>query len=435
VLVNVTVVIPTASLVGSSLFDAALIISSYSVGALAGLGLFYTVGRSSVRTAYLLHAVFMCIGNAGFYLAAGAFGAPNFLGLLGSRAVIGLEGAVMFNASVALIEFSSPKLWVRYLALYQFFVGLGLVLGPGLAALCLLVGEEMDLPVPHAIVNLVLAVWGTGLGVSIIIFMPDNDTLAQQARELPDVDESTWLLAPKGDSPQGGSPDNAPQNADDESAETHMMLYAKMLSGNCLRISLRILWEAGSAVIFVRQFGFSFVAAALFLSAYGVAQTVAQVTYAYSNPPSAQALAWLEVLQLLGILLMFAFGLKAASMPYMLVLVAFVLASTFIYCANCLSSAPFQSVLLNSADEIGAERETLLLVAQVGVFLGVLIGPLSILCAMMFYGATVDTLAAVLLVGWVLQALVTALSALSLSLSLSISPPAPPRPPTLDAKA
>jgi len=425
VLVNVTVVIPTASLVGSSLFDAALIISSYSVGALAGLGLFYTVGRSSVRTAYLLHAVFMCIGNAGFYLAAGAFGAPNFLGLLGSRAVIGLEGAVMFNASVALIEFSSPKLWVRYLALYQFFVGLGLVLGPGLAALCLLVGEEMDLPVPHAIVNLVLAVWGTGLGVSIIIFMPDNDTLAQQARELPDVDESTWLLAPKGDSPQGGSPDNAPQNADDESAETHMMLYAKMCSGNCLRISLRILLEAGSAVIFVRQFGFSFVAAALFLSAFGVAQTVAQVTYAYSNPPSAQALAWLEVLQLLGILLMFAFGLKAASMPYMLVLVAFVLASPCIYCANCLSSAPFQSVLLNSADEIGAERETLLLVAQVGAFLGFLIGPLSILCAMMFYGATVDTLAAVLLVGWVLQALVTALSALSLSLSLSISPPTP----------
>jgi len=424
VLVNVTVVIPTASLHGSSLLDAALIISSYSVGALAGLGLFYAAGRSSVRTAYLIHAVFMCIGNAGFYLAAGAFGAPSFLGLLVSRAVIGLEGAVMFNASAALVEFSSPKLWVRYLALYQFFVGLGLVLGPGLAALCLLVGQEMDLPVPHAVVNLVLTVWAAGLGVSIFIFMPDNDTLAQQSRELPDVVESTWLLAPKGDSPEGGSPDNTPEDADD-SAETHMMLYAKMLSGNCLRISLRILLEAGSAVIFVRQFGFSFVAAALFLSAYGVAQTVAQVTYAYSSPPSAQALAWLEVLQLLGILLMFAFGLKAASMPYMLVLVVFVLASPFIYCANCLSSAPFQSVLLKSADEIGAERETLLLVAQVGTFLGFLIGPLSILCAMMFYGATVDTLAAVLLVGWVLQALVTALSALSLSLSLSISPPAP----------
>ena len=49
--------------------------------------------------------------------------------------------------------------------------------------------------------------------------------------------------------------------------------------------------------------------------------------------------------------------------------------------------------------------------------------PLSILCAMMFYGATVDTLSAVLLVGWVLQAFVTAISALSLSLSLSISLP------------
>jgi hypothetical protein len=45
VMVNVTVVIPTASLVGSSLLDAALVISSYSFGACAGLGLFFTGDR------------------------------------------------------------------------------------------------------------------------------------------------------------------------------------------------------------------------------------------------------------------------------------------------------------------------------------------------------------------------------------------------------
>ena len=414
VMVNVTVVIPTASLVGSSLLDAALVISSYSFGACAGLGLFFAVGRSSVRTAYLLHSVFMCIGNAGFFLAAGALGSPSFLGILGSRAVIGLEGAVMFNASVALVEFSSAKLRVRYLALYQFFVGLGLVLGPALAAICLLAGQAFGLSAAHAVVNLVLAVWAVGLAVAIIIFLPDNNTLAKMSRELPEEDESTWLLTPKAVSPDAARSNAAgtiatAEDADTSDTDTPTMLYVKMCLGNAIRISLRILWEAGSAVILVRQFGFSFVAAAFILAAYGAAQTVAQVIYAYCSPPSLVALAWLEVLQLASILLMLASGLWGAHMPAGLVLVLFVLASTCIYCANCLSSAPFNAVLLKSADDTGADREVLLLVAQLGIFLGFLLGPLSILCAMMLHGAAVDTMAAVLLAGWVLQALITAL--------------------------
>ena len=440
VMINVTVVIPTASLVGSSLFDAALVISAYSLGACAGLGLFYALGRSSVRTAYLLHAVFMCIGNAGFFLAAGALGTPSFLGVLLSRAVIGLEGAVMFNASVALVEFSSEELRVRYLALYQFFVGLGLILGPGLAAVCMLAGRAIGLSAAHAFVNLVLAVWAVGLAVAILVFLPDNETLAQMSREQPAVDESSWLLAPKGtDSPVAAETAAAgatatPVDADASAAGEHTMLHVKMCAGNAVRIALRILWEAGSAVILVRQFGFSFVAAAFCLAAYGVIQTAAQILYAFSSPPSHAALAWTEVVQLLGILLMLAFGLGADQAPPGLVIAGFAVASACVYCANCVSAAPFNAVMLKSADNACADRDTMLLVAQahiltnvlsiapahstltfqnvcqLGIFLGFLLGPLSILSAMMFHGAAVDTLAAVLLVGWVLQVLVTALA-------------------------
>ena len=407
VMINVTVVIPTASLVGSSLLDAALVISSYSLGACVGLGLFYTVGRSSVRTAYLLHSVFMCIGNLSFFLAAGALGSPNFLGVLASRAVIGLEGAVMFNASVALVEFSSAKNRVRYLALYQFFVGLGLVLGPALAAVCLLAGQAAGLSAAHALVNLVLAVWAIGLSIAIAIFLPDNDTLAKMSREEPDADESSWLLV-GADKERKEIDETTVEHGVSSDAPT--TLYLQMCAGNAIRISLRILWEAGSAVILVRQFGFSYVAAALMLAAYGAAQTAAQVIYAYSNPRSQLALAWLEVLQLMGILLMFVFGLGAASLSRMLVFFAFVTASSFIYCANCLSSAPFNAVLLKSGEDSGADREMMLLVAQLGIFLGFVIGPLAILCAMMLHGASVDTLAAVLLAGWVVQVLITALA-------------------------
>ena len=411
VMINVTVVIPTASLVGSSLLDAALVISSYSLGACAGLGLFYTVCRSSVRTAYLLHSVFMCIGNLSFFLAAGALGSPNFLGILASRAVIGLEGAVMFNASVALVEFSSAQNRVRYLALYQFFVGLGLVLGPALAAVCLLAGQAAGLSAAHAVVNVVLAVWAIGLTVAIAIFLPDNDTLAKMAREEPGADESSWLLAGGATATdgEGKEVDETPVEPG-VSSDAPTALYVHMCAGNAIRISLRIMWEAGSAVILVRQFGFSYVSAALMLAAYGAAQTAAQVIYAYSNPRSHLALAWLEVLQLIGILLMFVFGLGAASLFPMFVFFAFVTASSFIYCANCLSSAPFNAVLLKSGEDCGADREMMLLVAQLGIFLGFVIGPLAILCAMMLHGASVDTLAAVLLAGWVVQVLVTALA-------------------------
>ena len=378
------------------------------VGALVGLGLFYAVGQSSIRTAYLLHCVFMVIGNIGFFLAAGTItGEEHFLGLLGSRAVIGLEGAVMYNASVALVQYSSPRTRLRYLAIYQFFVGLGLVLGPAFAAISLLAAGALGLHAAHAFVNLLIAVWGLGLGIALVLFLPDNDELELLSHS--PVDEDSWLLTGSSKDQTQSASSLSTEEEEEHTTDTDgaTALMAKMLAGNMIRITIRILWEAGSVLVLNRQFGFSLVNAALMLAAFGAAQTAAQLLYASASPPSVHALIWLEMVQLVSILIMFAFGLLAANMPDWLVVTVFLMTSATTYCANCLSSAPFNDILLKSADAQSVDREGMLLVSQVGIFLGFIVGPLSILSAMMFNSAAVDTLAAVLLGAWVVQSLLT----------------------------
>jgi len=277
------------------------------------------------------------------------------------------------------------------------------VLGPGIAAVSLLSAGALGLHAAHAFVNLLIAVWGVGLGVALVLFLPDNDELELLSQS--PVDESAWLLT-------GSSKESAADAAEEEAedfneADGKYLLMAKMCAGNMIRISLRILWEAGTVIVLNNQFGFSIVNAALVLAAFGVVQTVAQLIYARADPKSVYALGWLEMVQLISILVMFMFGLLASSITDVVVVVVFLMTSAGTYCANCLSSAPFNDILLKSADLQGVDREGMLLVSQVGIFLGFVIGPLSIFGAMFFITATLDTLAAVLLAGWVLQALLT----------------------------
>ena len=110
VMINVTVVIPTATYYGTSLLSSAFIISTYSVGAMAGLALFRGVGRRSMRAAYLLHCVFMSLGNLAYWLFTRN---DSYAGVVASRLVVGLEGGCMYNAAVALVEVGSGAAAVR----------------------------------------------------------------------------------------------------------------------------------------------------------------------------------------------------------------------------------------------------------------------------------------------------------------------------------
>jgi hypothetical protein len=111
VMINATVVIPTATYYGTSLLSSAFIISTYSVGAMAGLALFRGVGRRSMRAAYLLHCFFMSLGNLAYWLFTR--NDDSYAGVVASRLVVGLEGGCMYNAAVALVEVGSGAAAVR----------------------------------------------------------------------------------------------------------------------------------------------------------------------------------------------------------------------------------------------------------------------------------------------------------------------------------
>ena len=129
---------------------------------------------------YLLHCLFMGLGNLAYFV----FSADgSFAGVVAARLVVGLEGGVMYNANAALVEFSGPRHRVRYLSLYQFFVGFGLVLGPGLASASLQLGRALALADAAALANLVMAVWGAVLAAALLALMPSNDELARLSAE------------------------------------------------------------------------------------------------------------------------------------------------------------------------------------------------------------------------------------------------------------
>ena len=93
-------VIPTAA--GSSGYEQGLTIGTYSAGALLSLALFRNVGRRSIRAAYLLHCLFMGLGNFFYFLFHAA---DNFEGVILARLVVGLEGGTMLTTLWALVEY------------------------------------------------------------------------------------------------------------------------------------------------------------------------------------------------------------------------------------------------------------------------------------------------------------------------------------------
>ena len=126
----------------------------------------------------------------------------------------------------------------------------------------------------------------------------------------------------------------------------------------------------------------------------------------------ASAMLYLEAAELAGALLLFGRARRdapAADGANDAWLAAFFVGSALTYCANCLTSAPYNALVLQQAPSAGpVDKSTLLLASQYGIFLGFLVGPLAMRGAMMLTATNQNVLAAVLVVGWALQAALNA---------------------------
>ena len=442
VMVNITVVIPTVTVDDLTLIEAGAVVGSYSMGALAGLAVFYRISKESIRSAYLLHALFMAIGNLGYAFASGLFvntdASPGWLYF--TRAIIGLEGAVMYNSIVALIHFSAAKDYMKTFGVYQFFIGLGMVLGPGLSAIFYAIGTAAGLDAAAALINFVIFLYSIGLFIALLLWLPENEELEALSKEMANTmrgssGEETALL-PEGEAlrEQQEEEHNAALHAaaverakrdaeymrnchDDLSTEQIAMIDAvglhgirmRMLIGNFLRISIRLAWEVGAVVVLIYEFNFTTVTSALIISLTGAAQTIAQMLFNSENLPSAPyMLQVMEMIQFMSILMMFMMSFYMMGGPTWFMALFFIIVSFASYVSNCLSSVPYNLLLLSANDRLDGERELLMLYSQVGIFLGFIVGPLATVGSMAIANSdTVDVLAAVLIAGWVCQAIIT----------------------------
>ena len=184
IMANFTVIMPLTLYWEGGLLSAAGLISSYAVGALVSLT-FWSQYKNRIKPAYLTQALLMFVGNIlyGFTVMS----SERQLYVWFSRFFIGLEGGAMFNANVAFVSLSSPENRVKYLSLYQSFVGFGLVVGPAISATASAAMQDRSDTLKIGLAAIMMAGWGFCLLVALILFMPNDSELERRpAAETPE---------------------------------------------------------------------------------------------------------------------------------------------------------------------------------------------------------------------------------------------------------
>lgn len=392
-MMNFTLAIPVSTYYASSIPLSAVVIGVYAVGALVSLGVFQQLyGVVSLRTSYLVHCASMLSGNAMLVLSAVYYSRWPWLPYA-ARFVVGLEGGCMFTTNAALVAYSRQRTRTRYLALYQFFVGSGLVLGPSLSAAGIAVGRALgQTESSEAYASALMCVWGVVLAFALVVWMPTDEVISRGRETKPLVDRPASPLRV-------------------QAANLSLIGW-----GNFVRISQRVGWEVGAILVCERGFGWGIVPSAFFVASYGAAQTVAQLAYAGAPKinDAKDALTFLEVVEILGISGIFlgapATRSGTAYSTRVLCETAFALGSLLFYVGNCLTSAPYNAHILGGDQGNVDERKDLLVATQVGVFCAFGASPVYVRVAFYLSGTTPSILAACLLYGWGIQTALTAVA-------------------------
>ena len=395
VMANFTLLVPVSTYYSATLLESGVIVSSYAGGALVSLYFWSTYDRYSIRPAYVAQAAIMCGGNALFAAVclADLGASTTFYGLLAARFVVGLEAGAMYNANLALVGYSAAEHRVRYLAMYQSFVGVGLVLGPAISSSCLAVAEALgSAALEESLSAVVMAAWGACVLAAVAARLPDDAAL-EAAYGRP-------AASGLDDDDKGRAPAPGLFGLDGRDS-----LLGEIFLGNLLRIYQRLGWEVGAVVVLADNYGWGYIAAGYSLSAFGFAQAAGQYAFAVRAGAAdpGTALDRLEFVEGLAIGALFTLATAAGAMKGFLNAV-FVAASLVFYLANCLTSAPYNALILDKA--AGLDREEMLLASQYGINFALGLAPIVVRGAMEAVGSPGDeqnTLAAVLLCGWAAQ--------------------------------
>lgn len=386
VMANVTVIIPsaqqTAEASGAGLAFSGGIIAVYSIGALCSLPVFASFSVAELKSAFLLHAFCMTVGNLGLGLA----GKNNMVWLLMiSRIFCGFEGGCMYNTANVMLHFAQGSATTPYLVLYQFFIACGVLLGPTLASVSLglarVAGMEGDFAV-----NGFMAIWGVLVFVAISLFFPSDyrqmvDAYAETSspREPESMSMAEVLSSPK--------------------ARQGLSLMALLLNCTFLRLLQRLVWESGAVYIMSDEWGWGAETSGYVVGALGIIHALVQLFVSYTVAgvyPDKCLMRVLEWLQMVGILMMFGETSETGH-------AIFLTGSVIAYCSSSVWGGICTSFCLKrSMEGTFFARRSLLFLNQIAIFAGIACGSV-VSRSLLALDPSESMLATNLLVGAVLQ--------------------------------
>uniref|UniRef100_A0A6S8BJJ5 Cytochrome b561 domain-containing protein n=1 Tax=Aureoumbra lagunensis TaxID=44058 RepID=A0A6S8BJJ5_9STRA len=409
IMANFTIVLPLSVYWSGAMLADAGIISSYAIGAIISLTFWVRYDSSSIKLCYLNHAFMVIIGNVLFAFTPSI---DQWWYSWLARFVLGLEGGAMYNANLALISLSNPANRVKYLAYYQSFVGLGLVLGPAISATttALALGFTSH---PHSLRTILAAVfmglWGFFLFIALIFYMPDDASI----RETVGHSDSKGIPLDNTSS-QSDTDEIVKENNWSYLDKAYVLLLAFL--GNFMRIFQRLAWEVSAIVLLAQYFNWGAIAAGYSLAIFGILQTVAQYFYGEARKSlqsgtlkdSVKDLRRFETLEIIAIAALFS-KTNASHNWRDFFNITFILASLLFYLASCLTSAPLNDLILFRSTRAGlyeknvhAHKKTLLAM-QYGIFVAFFAAPIAARAVLHIGGLNTTSLAGLLVLGWALQ--------------------------------
>mmetsp|Transcript_98444 Transcript_98444/g.175333 ORF Transcript_98444/g.175333 Transcript_98444/m.175333 type:complete len:512 (+) Transcript_98444:59-1594(+) len=388
VLANCTAILPsagaTAKAAGGSLSFSGYMVGAYSLGGLAGLAIFARISVNQLRSAYLLHAACMLLGNAS-YTYAGVV--DNKVLLFAARVIVGLEGGCMYNTTMAIVHFARGTARTPNLIIYQLWLACGVTLGPPLNSASMkvsaMLGQERYADVG---VNLAMSIWGAVLGLALLLLFPrrlstEYPSLIQDSEE--SVQDDSTRTHTKGiaqqtdDDSKGSSPgsDGHDKAGSQEAGFTTALILIDTASSRMIQ---RLLWESGTVIVLADYYKWGTANAGLAIGAVGACNAAFQMIFACKiagHVSDERILLILEMTQVIGVLLMFRPG--NSDGPIWPVL--FVLGSIIAYCSNQVWGGVSTSFCFKRAMP-GTRfcQENLVILNQASLFIGIAFGSTAI---------------------------------------------------------
>ncbi|CAJ1353199.1 unnamed protein product [Effrenium voratum] len=388
VMANITVILLTVQYETAEMTVTGYVLASECLGALCGLLLFRQFGLHQLKTAYQLTAMSMVLGN-GLYAwsCAADYGLPA---LFAARALTGLGAGAMYNTAMVMVHFARGSQKTPHMVLYQFFVAFGVLLGPAVASVTLHLAPDLSGPLKAAIANAAMVLFGLGLWLAVLCLIP---------ADISQLEEQAGIT---------GRP-QAEGEPEDGNSGQGLALLSTLVGSAVLRMAQRLLWESGSVIAVQAAFGWSSSqAGAMFVA---VVACMAASQYLYSQYIAGKysdvwLLRTLELMQLLGVLLMF----QPWPLPRWLSILQFMTASVLAYCSNALWAGVLSSFCVKRSQSGSFfSSENIMLFNQSAIFIGIIIGCIisravqELVSDMSSPRASLNALAATLLVGAGLQ--------------------------------